>query len=95
MSLDQAIRRLLTALDQIEIAVTRRVEAEAALEPLETELALMRDDRSRLAVDLDSALARGAALESAAVEVARRIDVAMDKVRAALAATPSEDKADG
>ena len=61
--LDQALQRLAIALERLELAATARLDAERGIEPLETELSVMRDDRSRLAVELDGALARNASLE--------------------------------
>lgn len=89
MPLDQALHRLGTALDQVEVALSRRLESELGLEPLETELSVMRDDRSRLAVELDAALAHSAAMERALAEVSQRLDRAMKSVRAALEADVS------
>ena len=86
MTLEDALRRLKAALDTLEMAAARRLEMERGSESLETELALMRDDRSRLAVELDGALARGARIEQAAAEVSRRIDRAIASVRGALGA---------
>jgi Domain of unknown function (DUF4164) len=81
LSLDQAIRRLLAALGRLELSATARLESEQGLEPLETELAMMRDDRSRLAVELDGALARNATLEHTTQEVAARLNRAIEGVR--------------
>ena len=45
----------------------------------------MQDDRARLAVELDVALAQGRALHSANCEVAQRLERASATVRAVLA----------
>jgi hypothetical protein len=82
--LEEALQRLSTALDRLELAATARLDAEHGLEPLETELAIMRDDRSRLAVELDGALARNASLEHATREVEQRVGRAIDHVEAVL-----------
>jgi hypothetical protein len=87
--LEQALRRLSAALDRLELAATARLDAEHALEPLETELAIMRDDRSRLAVELDGALARNASLENTTREVSRRVARAMGRIEAVLRAAPA------
>ena len=71
--LDQAFQRLSAALDRLELAATARLDSEHGLEPLEAELAVMRDDRSRLAVELDGALARNASLEHVTREVSERV----------------------
>jgi Domain of unknown function (DUF4164) len=82
--LEQAFERLATALDRLELAATARLDSEYGLEPLESELAVMRDDRSRLAVELDGALARNASLEHVTREVSERVNRAMQGVEAVL-----------
>ncbi|MBV8184352.1 MAG: DUF4164 domain-containing protein [Hyphomicrobiales bacterium] len=82
--LDQAFERLSAALDRLELAATARLDAEQGLEPLETELAIMRDDRSRLAVELDGALARNASLEHATREISQRVGRAIGSIEAVL-----------
>ncbi|MBV8449072.1 MAG: DUF4164 domain-containing protein [Hyphomicrobiales bacterium] len=82
--LDQALQRLSAALDRLELAATARLDAEQGLEPLETELAIMRDDRSRLAVELDGALARNASLEQATREMSQRVGRAIGSIEAVL-----------
>ncbi|HEX2553969.1 MAG TPA: DUF4164 domain-containing protein [Microvirga sp.] len=90
-SLDDALARLDGALDLLEVAVVRRLEAERRRGDLETELQIMQDDRSRLAVELDAALARLHRVETAADDVGRRIQRAMGAVRDVLAeAGPAE-----
>ena len=88
--LDQAMQRLSAALDRLELAATARLDAERGLEPLETELSVMRDDRSRLAVELDGALARNADLEHMTRELSVRVGRAIDAVETVLAATAPE-----
>lgn len=82
--LDDALRRLAAALERLETTAARRVEAELSHADLEEELAVMRDDRSRLGLELDAALARASALEKARDEVLSRIDRASHGIRAAL-----------
>lgn len=77
--------RLGAALDQLEAAAARRAQAEGARGNLEDELNVMQDDRARLALDLDGALARGRALASANAEVMRRLETVEDTVKALLA----------
>mgnify|MGYP002401947238 CR=1 FL=1 len=84
LNLDQVFERLSTALDRLELAATARLDSEQGLEPLEAELAVMRDDRSRLAVELDDALARNASLEHVTREVSERVARAILSVEAAL-----------
>jgi chromosome segregation ATPase len=81
-SLDEALRRLASALDLLEAATARRVAAEAARADLTEELAVMQDDRARLALDLDAALARAKRLEATGQQVSRRIEKASASIRA-------------
>lgn len=84
--IDAALARLKTALDQLERIVAVRLEDDLTSAELEEELAIMQDDRSRLALDLDDALARVSSLEKARDEVLRRLDNAGAGVAAALEA---------
>ena len=81
MSLDATMKRLDVALTTLEAAAARRLQSERRRADLETELALMQDDRARLAVELDGALAKLNRLEAAADDVSRRVDRAMGVVR--------------
>jgi hypothetical protein len=92
VSLDQAVRQLLTALERLELSATARLESEQGLEPLETELAMMRDDRSRLAVELDGALARNATLEHTTKEIGARLRRAIENLRLVLGARGAQDR---
>jgi chromosome segregation ATPase len=90
--LDDAMRRLSAALDELETTVARRLEAELSHADLEEELAVMQDDRSRLALELDAALAHKSALEKARDEVLTRLDRTSDGIRAVLGDdAPAED----
>lgn len=82
--LDAALARLAAALEQLEGAVAAKLEDALTSAELEEELAIMQDDRARLALDLDDALARVSALEKAREEVLRRLDGAGAGVAAAL-----------
>ena len=97
LMLDNALARLDTALGQLEAAARRRVEAERGRGTLETELALMRDDRARLAAELDGAMARLGQVETAAADVDQRLERAMNVVGAVIARVeaqqPSEPEA--
>ena len=83
-SIDEAIRELDAALTRLEAAVTRRVEAEQARGDRDLELALMAEDRARLAADLDAAGARLARMTAATGDVARRLDRAIGTVTGVL-----------
>lgn len=81
-TLDVALRRLAAALDLLEAAASRRAGADRGRAELTEEYAVMQDDRRRLAVELDGALARGRTLEDAHQAVARRLGHAIASVRA-------------
>ena len=83
--LDDALSRLSLALAQLEAASAQRIAFDARRDTLDTELAVMQDDRARLAVELDGSVARLRAIEAAAQESDRRIERAMGEVRAVLA----------
>ncbi|HEY8580892.1 MAG TPA: DUF4164 domain-containing protein [Beijerinckiaceae bacterium] len=93
--LQDALRRLASALDQVEAAVERRAVADRVRADLEEELAVMQDDRSRLAVELEGALARNRALSLAQEDVARRLDRAADVVAGVLEADRPPPPSDG
>src|SRR5580704_18511476 len=82
--LDAALKRLAAALDRLDAASERRAKADALRANLVDELAVMQDDRSRLAVELDGAIARAKSLELATDEVARRLNGASAEIRAVL-----------
>jgi chromosome segregation ATPase len=83
--LDAALKRLAAALDRLDAASERRAKADALRTNLEDELAVMQDDRSRLAAELDGAISRTKALDLANDEVARRLNAASAEIRAVLA----------
>lgn len=76
-SLENAIRILEASLAQLENAAHRKLDLERRRGDLETELAIMQDDRSRLAVDLDGAMSRLKRVETAADGALQRLDRAM------------------
>ncbi len=84
-TLDDAMKRLENALGLLEASVSRRLDLEHRRGDLETELQIMQDDRARLAVELDAALARLHRVEAAADDVGARIQRAMGAVRDVLA----------
>lgn len=87
-TVDEALARLDAALSRLEAGVARRVEAEAAPDDRDTELALMAEDRARLATALDAASARLAAVEGTASAVGERLDRAIEAVEGVLAREP-------
>jgi chromosome segregation ATPase len=84
-SIEAASRRLTLALDALEAGVERRHEAARAEDSLTTQIHALDDDRARLAGELDQAVARTRALESANQEVAKRIAQAIETIRGVLA----------
>jgi hypothetical protein len=87
---DAALKRLAVALEKLEAATERRLKAEALRANLEEELAVMQDDRGRLAVELDGALARTLSLEATNEEAARQLSGATAAVRDVLSALEEE-----
>jgi hypothetical protein len=83
-SIEAASRRLTLALDALEAAVERRREAARTEDSLATQIHALGDDRARLAGDLDQAVARARALESANRDVANRIAQAIETIRGVL-----------
>jgi hypothetical protein len=83
-AIDAATRRLALALDALEAAVERRREADRGEERLAAQVQALSADRSRLAADLDAAAARSRRLSTTNREIARRIDVAIDTIRAVI-----------
>ncbi len=72
-ALDRSLSRLAAAVGLLERAAERRMRHDEARANAEEEFALMQDDRSRLAVDLDAALDRARALEAANAEAEERL----------------------
>ena len=85
-TIDAATKRLTVALDALEAAVERRSEVDKSEQSLGEQLHALGSDRSRLAAQLDEATARSREIEATNREIARRIDVAMDGIRAVIGA---------
>ncbi|HUG62565.1 MAG TPA: DUF4164 domain-containing protein [Methylomirabilota bacterium] len=83
-SLDAALAKLDQALARLESAAEHRLSADGTIAGLETQIARLGEDRSRLAVDLDGAVARAGRLEDANREVSRRLVAAMESIRTVL-----------
>src|SRR5207247_10179920 len=81
-----ASKRLARALDALAAAVERRHEADRGEQTLDAQLHALGADRSRLASELDAAVARSRTLEITNREVAQRLDAAIDNIRSVLAA---------
>jgi Domain of unknown function (DUF4164) len=87
-SFETVIRLLDAAVSQLESAAQRKLDLERRRGDLETELAIMQDDRSRLATDLDGTMARLNRVEAAAGDAVHRLDRAMLAIHAALGEEP-------
>ena len=83
-AVDQVTRRLTQALDLLDAAVERRVEIDRGRAVLAEQVHTLDADRSKLAADLDSQLAKVRGLEAANRDVAQRLDAAMDNIRSVL-----------
>ena len=80
-AIEAATRRLQAALDGLEAAAERRLEAGARTAALAAQVHALETDRARLASDLDHAAARSKELERTNREVVERIDSAMNAIR--------------
>ena len=85
-AIDAATKRLALALEAREAAIERRQEADRQREGISAQLHALGIDRSRLASDLDAAVARSRTLETTNREIGRRLDVAIDTIRSVLEA---------
>jgi len=83
-TIDAATKRLSQALDALEAAVERRHEADLGGQSLGAQLHALGADRSRLTAELDDVTARSREIETINRDIARRIDVAMDGIRAVI-----------
>jgi hypothetical protein len=86
-AIEQATRRLAQALEALEAAVESRLETDRSHAALAEQVHALDADRSRLAADLDAQTGRARQLESINRDIARRLDAAMDNIRAALEST--------
>ena len=80
-ALGVALRRLEAAVGVLEAASARVLDTRRTGADRETEIALLADDRARLAEELDNSNARTTRLESTNREVARRLDTAIETIR--------------
>ncbi len=79
-SLEISLKRLASAVEALEWATDLRVRHDEARATTQEEFALMQDDRSRLAVELDAAVDRSRALETANSEAAKRLARAAEAI---------------
>lgn len=85
-AIDAATKRLTRALEALDAAVDRRLEADRDEARLADQVHTLGVDRARLAAELDAQTARSRALESANRDIARRLDAAIDNIRSVLGA---------
>ena len=84
IAFEAATKRLTLALDALDAAVERRLNADRSEARLTEQVHALGSDRSRLAADLDAAVAHARALEATNREIARRLDVAIETIRSVL-----------
>lgn len=92
-SLEAALKRFTSAVEALEWATEVRLRHDEARATTQEEFALMQDDRSRLAVELDAAVDRSRALESANAEAAKRLAHATQTIERVLGRLPSDSDA--
>jgi len=92
--IDAATRRLMAALDALESAVERRRDADRDEDELAARIQALGADRSRLADELDGSLVKSRKLERANREIAERLDVAINTIRAVLGENGEAEDAD-
>jgi len=83
-AVEQVTRRLTQALDLLDAAVERRIEIDRSRAVLAEQVHTLDADRSKLAADLDSQLAKVRGLEAANRDVAQRLDAAMENIRSVI-----------
>ena len=83
---DQAVKRVIDALDALDAALEVRLENDRKGGALTEQVHVFNIDRARLASELDEARARARALETSNREATRRVDEAMSAIRAVIAA---------
>ena len=91
--LDAALKRLAHALESLEAADERRAAAGRVRADLEEELAVMQDDRARLAAELDGALASNRSLSLANADVNARLERAEGMLRELVASLDADEAA--
>lgn len=82
--IDDALASLDAALTRLETGVARRLASDAEPDDRDAELALMDEDRARLAAALDAASARLTEVEATAGAVGHRLDRAIETVQGVL-----------
>ena len=75
------MERFFKALDALEATANRRMMADQSVEKVQKELAALREDRSRLADELDLVKSQNRTLEEASDEVSERLDGAIQEIQ--------------
>jgi septal ring factor EnvC (AmiA/AmiB activator) len=83
-TIDVAAKRLALALDTLDAAVERRLEADRGEARLADQIHALGNDRAKLAAELDTQTARARQLETANREIARRLDTAIENISSVL-----------
>jgi hypothetical protein len=83
-TIDLAVKRLAMALDALDAAVDRRVEADRSEDTLVAQVQALGLDRTKLAASLDGETARTRKLEAANREIAARLDAAIASIQSVL-----------
>jgi FtsZ-binding cell division protein ZapB len=81
---EEALSRLEKALDSFEVAATRVTQGNKLQHNLQEEINFLREDRSRMADELDAAEAKARNVIEVNKEVSARIDGIMHNIRALL-----------
>lgn len=87
---DEAIGRMRAALGRLETALEKRMRQDAQRTDSEQEFHIMQDDRARLAVELDGALADSRALAQANAAADKALERAAHAIEAVLARAGAE-----
>ncbi|GGD05540.1 DUF4164 family protein [Pyruvatibacter mobilis] len=82
--LDSAMERFSAALDQLEAGINRRSIKSQNASSAEREIAALREDRSRLADELDQVKSQARQLDETAGDVSTRLEEAIAGIRAVL-----------
>ncbi len=82
--IERSLMRLDAALDAFEAALIRRKQTSETVETLNREIETLTEDRSNLAQELDKVRAFASQLDKIQGKAGKRLDVAMENIRAAL-----------
>ena len=92
---DEAIGRMRRAIERLETAIDRRHRQDLRRADADEEFALMQDDRARLAVELDGALAENQALTAANAAALQKVGDAAGAVEAILRRANAVESSEG